>query len=76
MDSKGLLTPCVDYPGYLLVHLLADASKIFKAKNTNATAMMLKPTYHDSHLTEEDADLVNNRFNRVLIALYRKDDSY
>jgi hypothetical protein len=58
------------------VQLLADASQIFRAKNTNATAMVLKPIYDDSCLTEEDADLVNNRFNLVLVALYRKDDSY
>ena len=56
--------------------MLADASKIFKAKNTNATAMVLKPIYDDSHLTEDDADLVNIRLNLVLVALYRKDVSY
>ena len=27
-------------------------------------------------MTEENIDLVNNRFNLVLVALYRKDDSY
>ena len=27
-------------------------------------------------MTEEDKDMVNNRFDLVLIALYRKDDSY
>ena len=32
LDSKGLLTPCVDDPGCLLVQMLADASQIFKAK--------------------------------------------
>jgi hypothetical protein len=37
LDSKGLLTPCVDDHGCLLVQMLADASQIFKAKNTNAT---------------------------------------
>ena len=76
LDHKGLLTPCVDDPGALLVHLLADASQIFRAKNTNATAMVLKPIYDDIHMTEEDKDLVNNIFNFVLVALYRKDDSY
>ena len=38
--------------------------------------MVLKPIYDDSDLTEESVDLVNNRFNLVLVALYRKDDSY
>ena len=38
--------------------------------------MCLKPIYDDSHMLEEDADLVNSRFNLVLVALYRKDDSY
>ena len=53
------------------------ASQIFRAKNTNATAMFLKPIYDDSHMLLEDADLVNSRFNLVLIvAMYRKDDSY
>jgi hypothetical protein len=76
LDHKGLLTPCVDDPCALLVQLLADASQIFKARNTNATAMVLKPIYDDRYMTEEDKDLVNNRFNLVLVALYRKDDSY
>jgi hypothetical protein len=76
LDNKGLLTGCVDDPGCLLVQLLADASQIFRAKNTNATAMVLKPIYDDSCLTEENIDLVNSRFNLVLVALYRKDDSY
>jgi hypothetical protein len=30
----------------------------------------------DSCLTEENIDLVNNRFNLVLVVLSRKDDSY
>jgi hypothetical protein len=34
LDHKGLLTPCVDDRGCLLVQLLADASHIFRAKNT------------------------------------------
>ncbi len=76
LDSKGLLTPCVDDPSCLLVQMLADASQIFKSKNTNATAMVLKPICDDSNLSEEDADLGNIRFNLVLVALYRKDDSY
>ena len=38
--------------------------------------MVLKPIYDDSCLTEENIDLVSNRFNLVLVALYRKDDSY
>jgi hypothetical protein len=76
LDSKVLLTGCVDDPGCLLVQLLANASQIFRAKNTNATAMVLKPIYDDICLTEENIDLVNNRFNLVLVALYRKDDSY
>ncbi len=37
---------------------------------------MLKPIYDDSNLTEEDADCVRNRFNLILAALYKKDDSY
>ena len=53
------------------------ASQIFRAKNTNATAMCLKPIYDDSYmLIEEDADLVNSRFNLVLVVMHRKDDSY
>jgi len=76
LENKGLLTPCVDDPGCLLVQLLADASHIFRSKNTNTTTMVLKPIYNDSCLTEEHADLVNIRFNLVLVALYRKDDSY
>ena len=51
LDNKGLLTPCVDDPGCLYVQLLADASHTFKAKNTNATAMVLKHIYDDSHMT-------------------------
>ena len=74
LENMGVLTPCVDDPDCLLVQLLADASQIFRAKNTNATAMCLKPIYDDSHMLEEDADLVNSRFNLVLVALYRKDD--
>ena len=38
--------------------------------------MVLKPIYDDSFLTEENLDLDNIRFNLVLVALYRKDDSY
>ncbi len=76
LDRKGLLTPCVDDPGCLLEKTLADVSQIFKAKDTNATAMVLKPIYDDSHVTEKDADLVNKRFNLVLVALYMKDDFY
>ena len=76
LENQGLLTPCRDDPDCLSVHLLADASQIFRAKNTNATAMVLKPIYDDSDLTEESADLVNNTFNLVLVSLYRKDDSY
>ena len=38
--------------------------------------MVLKPIYDDIDLTEESVDFVNNRFNLVLVALYRKDDSY
>jgi hypothetical protein len=38
--------------------------------------MVLKPIYDDIHMTEEDADCVNNRFNLVLASLYRKYDSY
>ena len=49
--------------------MLANASQIFKAKNTNALAMVLKPIYDDSYLTKEDADFVNNTFNLVLVAL-------
>jgi len=43
LDHKGLLTPCVDDLGCILVQLLGDASQIFRAKNTNATAIVLKP---------------------------------
>jgi hypothetical protein len=76
LDNQGLLTPCIDDHGCLVVQLLADASQIFRAKNANATAMVLKTIYDDNDLTKESVDLVNNRFNLVLVALYRKDDSY
>ena len=32
LDSKGLLTPCVNDCGCLLVQMLSDASQLFKAK--------------------------------------------
>ncbi len=70
LDNKWILTGCVDDTGCLLVQLLEDASQIFRAKNTNATSMALQPIYDDSCLIED------NRFNLVLLALYRKDDSY
>jgi hypothetical protein len=38
--------------------------------------MLLKPIYDNSDLIEESVDLVNNRFNLVLVAFHRKDDSY
>ncbi len=76
LDHKGLLTRCVDDPSCILVQLLGDASHIFRAKNTNATAMVLKPIYDNNHMIEEDKNLVNNRFNLVLVALYKKDYSY
>ena len=71
-----LLTPCIGAPSCLIVQLLADASQIFRGKNTNATTMVLKPIYDDNDLIKESVDLVNIRFNLVLVALYRKDDSH
>ena len=76
LENEGLLIPSIDDPGCLIVQLLADASQLFSAKNTNATAMVLTPIYDDSGLAEENANLANNKFNLVLVALYRKDDSY
>ena len=76
LEDKGLLTPCVDDPDCLLVQLLADASQIFRAKNTNATAILLKHIYGDSDLTEEDANCVSNQFNLVLSTLNMNNDFY
>ena len=76
LDNEGLLTASFDDPDVLIVQLLADASNIFQAKNTSGTAVVMKPVYDDTHLTEESSDLVNSRDNMVLLCLYRKDDSY
>ena len=38
--------------------------------------MVLKHIYDDGHLTKEDADHANIIFDLVLVALYKKDDSY
>lgn len=75
LDNHNLLSPSSDDADTLVLELEADAAKIFEAKNTNATALALKPVYDDSSLESEHPDLVNSRYNLVLITLYRKDDS-
>ncbi len=50
LDNQGLLTPCIDDLGCLIVQLLADASQIFGVK-TNANATVVKHIYDDNGLT-------------------------
>ena len=76
LKSKSVLATCVDDPDCVLVQLMIHASRIFRAKISNATAMILKLVYDDTRFTEEDADCVNNLFNFVLAVLYKNEDSY
>ena len=54
LDSIGRLTECWQEKGTLLVQFLADAAKIYSAKQTKGTCMVLKPIYDVEELPSRD----------------------